>query len=381
MEPITYSLALDAIDSERYYQTVEQFADEVINHSHTTIKPFVEAYVEYLKSFNLEEIHAVEEYVLELLSFGILWRMYAPIALSVKRAPFILLANLGEWRKKHQRIKPLIDFARGVLFEIFLFPRKLHDKTASPPTLPEIDHVCMWFEATSDFREHALRFVRWRAFWGTLASDRLATLFSAIAAFTNWFEIKSNETLGVYTQRVNGFLQHNKHHYRFREDRLFCTRSSLEYHLNMIGAVLMNRAFHTAYRKSEMKAVLVPGCMRALPKVQCKAIKEVKGLKCTGCTPNCHVNQLRLLGQKQDFDVFVVPHASDLSLWAPKAGQKNYGVVASACMTTLIEGGLELKRYGVPAQCVPLEYCGCKNHWHPVGVSTALSVRELRRVL
>ena len=57
------------------------------------------------------------------------------------------------------------------------------------------------------------------------------------------------------------------------------------------------------------------------------------------------------------------------------------GVIASACVTTLVEGGWELKRYDVPAQCVLLEYSGCRKHWHADGVPTALSMRELKRIL
>jgi hypothetical protein len=57
------------------------------------------------------------------------------------------------------------------------------------------------------------------------------------------------------------------------------------------------------------------------------------------------------------------------------------GVVAVACVPTLVEGGGELKRYGVPAPCVLLDYSGCKKHWHPEGVPTSLNFGELRRIL
>jgi hypothetical protein len=126
---------------------------------------------------------------------------------------------------------------------------------------------------------------------------------------------------------------------------------------------------------------LLPGCMRARSKEKCEAIKEKKGLKCIGCEPKCRVNAIRMLGLKEDFEVYVIPHASDLSLWSPKDGQIKKGIVASACVTTLVEGGWELKRYEVPAQCVLLDYCGCKKHWHPVGIPTKLNKHELKRIL
>jgi hypothetical protein len=87
------------------------------------------------------------------------------------------------------------------------------------------------------------------------------------------------------------------------------------------------------------------------------------------------------MGRIHDFEVCIIPHASNLSLWSPRPGEPLRGVVASACVTTLVEGGWELKRYNVPAQCVLLDYSGCRKHWHPEGVPTAFNVRELKRIL
>ena len=86
-------------------------------------------------------------------------------------------------------------------------------------------------------------------------------------------------------------------------------------------------------------------------------------------------------GKVKEFTNEVIAHASDLSLWSPKAGMESRGVIASACVTTLVEGGWELKRYDVPAQCVLLDYSGCKKHWHCEGISTELNIRELKRII
>ena len=77
----------------------------------------------------------------------------------------------------------------------------------------------------------------------------------------------------------------------------------------------------------------------------------------------------------------MLPHASDLSLWVKRPGTQTKGVVSVDCLTTLVGGGWELKRYGVPAQCVLLDYCGCKKHWHPEGIQTDLDIQEMKRVV
>ena len=380
METITYSIKSVNKNSEDYYREVRILTDEVLNQAENTLKPVTLKFIDYLRTYKLEEIREIEEYILELISFGILWRSYANKALKVKNAPFITLARMSEWRKKHQKVKPLIDFARGILFTLYLLP-DVKDERAAIPKLEQIDQVCKWFEATGEFREQALRFIRWRAFWGNESPEDLYKTFYIIEEFTNWFEKRSVEVLGKYTENVENFLKQSKRFYQWREDRISCTRSRLEYHLNMVGAELMNRAFRKEYKSTEAKVVLVPGCMRGRLPEECEARRVKEGLICEGCLPGCHVNRLREMGKKHSFDVYIIPHASDLSLWGPKKDRPARGVVASACVTTLVEGGWELKRYDVPAQCVLLDYCGCRKHWHRDGITTELNIRELKRIL
>jgi uncharacterized protein len=315
-----------------------------------------------------------------MLSFGILWRSYAGKALRVKYAPYITLSRMSEWRKKHPKLKPSIDIIRGILFTLFLLPDK-GNPPARIPELNDIDHVCKWFEATGEFREQALRFIRWRAYWGTLTAPELSKVFLTIREVTDWFLLRSEEVLGKYTLNVDEFLKEAEKKYRWREDRIQCTRSRSEYHLNMVGAELMNRAFRNAYLNTGKKAVLVPGCMRAHTNNDCKAARIKEGLICENCTPKCNVNRLRNMGKKNNFDVYIIPHASDLSLWSPVKGRISTGIIASACVTTLVEGGWELKRYDVPAQCVLIDCSGCKKHWQTEGNPTNFNLSEFKRIL
>ena len=377
----TYSLKLNDGDSEKYYSDINTLADQVISQAENSLLPIINDYVEYIKSFKLEEPLTKEEYIVDLLSFGILWRIYSKTAVSVEFAPFIFLSKLGVWRKKHQSIKTIIDYTRGMLISVFLLPDTRGKYISIKPTLENIDKVCRWFEATGEFREEALRFIRWRAYWGTLSDSQQGEIFSSIAKFIDWFDVRSVKILGRYTENVDQFLLDTQNRFRWREDRISCSRKRIEYHLNMVGACLMNRAFKNEFDDTETIVLLLPGCMRFRSNEECEAKKEQKGLKCTGCENACRVNYQRLMGLKKDFEVYVVPHASDLSLWAPKEGQTKKGIVACACVSTLVEGGWELKRYGIPAQCVLLDYSGCQKHWCETGIPTELNNKELNRII
>lgn len=381
MKEVTYSLKGGSKNSEEYYQTIRKVADEVLTRGEMNFGRIIDEYSEFIKKYNLEELRGREEYILELLSFGILWQTYSGYALGTRVAPFITLSKLAEWRKRNQRWKPVIDFIRGLLITAFLLPKRKRKLIVSLPVLLQVDYVCKWFEATGEFREEALRFVRWRAFWGTMDELKLNDFFLSILEFTKWFRIISGSALNIYTQNVDEFIHKKESDYRWREDRISCMRSRDEYHLNMVGAELLNRAFRDEYRNTAKKVVLLPGCMRARAPEKCEAEKYQKGLKCIGCEAGCHVNTIRIIGQKKNFEVFVIPHASDLSLWAPEKEGMPKGIIASACVTTLVEGGWELKRYGVPAQCILLEASGCKKHWHSEGIMTEINKRELDKIL
>ncbi len=380
IEAVTYSLKSRYANSENYYKDVREFTREVISEASCSVSSIIADFKEYLASYELEDIRGDEEYLLELISFGVLWRSYAYKALRVRTAPFITLARMSEWRKKHRRVKPLIDFSRGILLTLFLVRGKHPPSTAAVPSLSQVDHVCKWFEATGEFREQALRFIRWRAYWGTKNPNELNNIFSGIEKFTDWFSLRSAAVLGRYTANIESFLEKTRKRYRWREDRVSCGRTRLEYHLNMVGAELLNIAYRSEFTNTPSKVVLVPGCMRGRPQGECESVEVKEGLLCRGCLPKCRVNQLREMGKKHNFEVYIIPHASDLSLWSPKPGRPKLGVIASACVPTLVEGGWELKRYGVPAQCVLLESSGCKKHWGCDGLSTELNLRELKRI-
>ncbi len=55
------------------------------------------------------------------------------------------------------------------------------------------------------------------------------------------------------------------------------------------------------------------------------------------------------------------------------------GIVGIACVLNLISGGWRLNDIVIPAQCVLLDYCGCKNHWNKEGVPTEINFNRLKK--
>ena len=95
---------------------------------------------------------------------------------------------------------------------------------------------------------------------------------------------------------MDKFLKEKQHEHLFKEDVIFCGRKEVEYHLNMVGAEIMNRAFNNEFNERPRKALLLPGCMRISQEI-CKAEETKLGLRCTECLKNCNVHQLNRYGR------------------------------------------------------------------------------------
>lgn len=78
------------------------------------------------------------------------------------------------------------------------------------------------------------------------------------------------------------------------------------------------------------------------------------------------------------FEVRIITHSSAAFAEGELDG---LSIVGIGCVSTLLSGGWKARSLGLPAQCVLLDYCGCKAHWHPTGIATAINLRQLQRVL
>jgi hypothetical protein len=124
--------------------------------------------------------------------------------------------------------------------------------------------------------------------------------------------------------------------------------------------------------------------MRARPAEQCQARETPFGAQCAACEPGCHVHQVTKLGEKHGFAVFMLP--DELATFSPGSGARaamaEVGIVGVSCPLTIVQGGWKTRALHIPAQGLPLDYCGCGWHWHlDGGIPTNLNMRELLRVV
>ncbi|MBL0175479.1 MAG: DUF116 domain-containing protein [Ignavibacteria bacterium] len=377
----TYSLRADNFTADEFYGDLALFTDETLLRLRV-LEAWVASFRAHRANEGAEETRSSGEYLYELLALGVYWQEYGAKALGTARPSTALLHFLVRQRRRFPSIKDGIDALRGRLGGLLLH-REVRGGVAPVPAPAELRKLVRWLDATGDFREEALRLNNWVKYFATLPAGECALVLMELMRIIRWFRTAADATLHAYTSGVDSFADTVAERYRFREDRVFCGRRSVEYHLSMVGAEIMNRAFRGDFLAAPRKLVGVPGCMRIRTKETCEAAVDAAGdLRCTGCTKSCRVFRLSEMTRKHGAEVVIIPHSTNFSQWAERKGLEGRdAIVGVACVPALIAGGLELKANGVPAQCVFLDYSGCRNHWDAKGIVTDLDERQLRRIL
>lgn len=378
---ITYSLKADDTTSELYYQTIRQFAQAVAAFIKQRLASLVERYTQY-QSEHGGRVPATEEACLDLLALGVYWCEYGQRAVKMSQPTIGILSCLAGLRLKGGFRKAVADRLRGMILT-FSFDRQPTTNQPKCFTVSDACRLIAWMRAVGDFAPEADRL---RALVDLLKQEPTtlaASDLAGIADCAQWFAEQSLVTLGCYSSGVEQYLSTAYQSCRWHEDVVYCARERIDYHLNMVGAELLNRALRSDFLRTGRTELLLPGCMRAKTAGECQAKPDQLGLKCTGCTPGCRVHQLTLLGARQEFQVRIAAHESEVLAdgGAERLRAEDVGVVGVACVPNLISGGWKLQAHGIPAQCVLLECSGCQKHWRQECTPTDLNLRQLERVI
>jgi len=328
--------------NSNYYVKIREFGDEFINYS---------------KRFNFKN----DEEALEALCIGVYWYLYGTTAMDLNSNIHQALTNLSEYRRAFPEDKLFIDELRGKLLTKFLFkPFKKNNLKLT------YDNLCLlvnFLEATGDYVDQISHFKNF-----THNLDDCLEL-------TKWFCKKSHNYLGEYTCDLKNYLENNQDSHLMEEDIIFYHGHELEYHLNMLGAEIMNRIFREEYEKRSRKAIILPGCMNANNK-KCKAKPERLGQVCTFCNPKCNV--YKISKKYSNHEVYIVSHESTAFKKANKKDKEELGILGITCVLNLISGGWKSSNLNIPPQCVLLENVACKSHWLSEDIYGEIDSEELK---
>lgn len=371
---VTYSLCNGEENSDRYYEEVLRFTDKVIVEINDYTTVLVKDFKEFILKNNIEDLRSDLEYSLELLILGVFWDCYINKAMALKKAPKVILTKLSKLRDKNTIKKP-VDFSRGILGTAFLNKEKNINVEI---TLDSFVKLINWLRATGEFNHEIKRLKIWEKFLYTKSESEIKDIILEVLKLEQWFKEKSNEALGKYTKGVAKFHESDYKEHKWKEDYIFCGRKGVEYHLNMVGAEILNRAYREDFLKTKKRLLLLPACMR-LSFNSCKAVETESGYICAGCSESCKINQYSKLGERNNFKVSIIHHQSN-AFKGREIEKDSIGIIGVTCVLNLIAGGLNAKDLGFVPQCVLLDYCGCREHWHKEGISTNINIDKFFKI-
>lgn len=381
MYTITYNLRDDRESASAFYLKLRDYAHKVYEELDEQLYETVMSYFRYRRHEGLGQVYSLQEAYLELLSLGVYWTIYSGDAEATEPSTNEFLQSLVSLREINKQLKPLVDAFRGICLTAMMSPDLYDHIGIARPCVESFEQLLMWLEATGEFEYDAKRLKHWLLYAKTLSEEKANELLEWIVSLGLWFETDSAAHLGGYTENVDRYLNELRPKRYWKEDVIFCGRRRAEYHLNFVGSAWLNEAYRDAFIKREEKIVIMPTCMRIRQDDDCKASKVGDWLACTGCDPSCQVNQIRELEAVYNFKHFMVAHNMTLKNAPENIFSDKSGIVGISCALNLLSGGWMLAERDIPAQCVVLDYCGCKSHWHAEGMPTAIDINELKRVL
>lgn len=391
VSPKIYDLRDSEGSSNHFFKDAATFWQQFFALIEERAAPMIDGYGLHVQANLGESARSRGEYALDLLTLGMVIRNYAAKARRTPR--FVAALSLGMvWaRRRAPQVKPFADGIRAALLGGYLRDAKRSGTrwNGSRAGFEEgadlfrfLPRLIVWLRATGDLEPEAGRVKNWRCYLATLELWQAARWLELAAELFDDFERESGKALGAYTKGVEIFLATEYARRGRREDQLFCGRSPAEYHLNMVAAEVMNRGLKDAFEFTPEKIVLVPACMRGARASTCRAHIRGVDMTCAGCDPECAVNRIAEQMRRLGASVYLVPHTSGFSRWLDRwQGEPGVGVVAVACLLNIIPGGYEIRARRIGAQCVPLDFPGCRKHWDREGISTAVNEDRLVEIV
>jgi len=152
------------------------------------------------------------------------------------------------------------------------------------------------------------------------------------------------------------------------------------YLVELAACVVMNRQYWPAFVARRDTVLILPDCLRRRGD-GCERRRTRYGPRCRVCDPGCAIGRLTVAASRHGAAAYFSDRDHGRQFAALRRGR--YGdlsVLGVACVWMLANGLRAAEEAGVPAQGVPLDFCGCE-HWTGRVEVTDVSVERVEQLL
>lgn len=375
MNCTTYSLKLDQENSDDYYNIVRDVSIKIKEKILFGGNDYLNDFMQFIVSENIELLRSKEEYGLELLLIGVMLEEYIDNVRCFKVMTKGIFVGLNKLRDRHENYKKKIDTIRGKLATKILMRRK---HTYKDIIIDDFDLLIKWMESSGDFKEEIIRLKNWDLFFKEKGKYYSADMFIYCKILATQFYNISKDVLGLYTKDVNKYLDNYEKDHTNKDDIVYCGKGEIQYFFNMISAEIINNIYRNEFLKSKEKIVLLPSCMREVNTL-CLSDKTYTGYKCSHCCSSCNINKLSTMGERYGLSVFIM--TDECENFKFESEYNSTGAIVISCVLNLFSKNLKFIRLGLSPQCSILDYCGCTNHWCREDIMTNINLEELKNII
>ncbi|MEF9991981.1 MAG: hypothetical protein RRZ84_05280 [Romboutsia sp.] len=350
MNCITYSLTLDQDNSDEYYDKVKDISSIVKEKFLFGGNDYLNDFMQFIVSENLEILRSKEEYGLELLLIGVLFEEYIDNIRNLKFFTGEIFIILNKLREKYGKYQFIVNEAREKLATSILMRKKHINKDIS---MEDFILLIKWLEASGDFKEEIIRFKNWKLFLDNKGKYYANDMLIYCKILSSQFYDISKIHLGKYISCVNNHLEKCKESHKNNEDILYCGKGEIQYLFNMISGEILNGVYRYSFLLSKEKVAFLSSCIGKINK-DCLSIKYKNGL-----------------------ELFALPHNINLN----SSDYENSGAINITCVVNIYSDELKFIRLKLIPQYLLLDNCGCNNHFCRENIMTNINITKLNSIL
>lgn len=378
---ITYDLKLTEENSNNYYNEIGTYADFVHEFIERNYAWIISQYHSFIINKTYEKEKSRGEYCIELLMLGLCWSKYSGASHNTSRIALSVLDLLNGKKKIRLPFPEKFEKLRGFILGSFVVPHINEAHKSYEHNLNNFHKLLYWLESTGEFTEEVSKLKSWSTFFTSINDWKVDFIISSSVAIYDWFTISSHITLNKYTENLQEFLRKHPYKYKYRSDVIFTGKDETEYHLNMVSTEIINKAMQPAFEKSLKRTLLIPDCIK-IDSDRCAFITGTDTNCCNECNLNCSISHLVKFGLENDFNVEIIKHSQNFSqLYSKLNSNHDNGYIVAACLLNMAPTAFALRNLDINAQCISLDYCGCKLHWDEKGIPTDLNAEHLFKFL
>jgi hypothetical protein len=251
---VTYSLRCGRPGSDDYYRRVDDLTQEVRHHGAQVLWTVLP-----LAGQVLLHPGGRAQTLFEVLTLGVLWRTHGAGVSAAGMGGRVVLADATASRDRGRRVASSGRRHDKLLASEDCVAGAGNDRHPLPT--PDGLNGLLAFLAEAQAYEFELKPLgMWRDRLSHLPGQDWLKTMDSIDRFAGWFEARSLEILGSFTQRVEQFVASQATCASRRQDASLRRRRRLEYHLNMVGTELLNHACRLAAWRAERLFCFPPAC-------------------------------------------------------------------------------------------------------------------------